>query len=73
MPRMRGRDVRAILFCLLTAIALFVVAYLLSRSYLASVALTGGYVAWLLTRPRMQRVMRRLNGAPDWSGYYRDE
>lgn len=73
MSAMRGRDVRAILFCVTTTLALLAIVYLLLRSYLATIALVGAYDAWLLTRPRMLRVFRRLRGEPDWSGYYKDD
>ncbi|HEV2531235.1 hypothetical protein [Phenylobacterium sp.] len=70
---MRARDVRAIAFWLTSSLVLLVGAYLVSRSVIASVALTGAYNAWLLTRPRMRRVVRRLRGETvDFSGYYMD-
>lgn len=67
---MRARDVRAITFCTVSTLVLLVGATLLTGSYLVSLALTGAYDAWLLTRPRMLRVFRRLRGEPDWSGYF---
>lgn len=70
---MRARDLRAIVFCVTTTIALFVVSYLMFRSYLGTLALVGAYDAWLLTRPRMLRVFRRLRGEPDWSGYFKND
>lgn len=70
---MRRRDVQAIVFCVLSTLALFAVLYLVTGSYFGSLALVAAYDAWLLTRPRMQRVIRRLRGAPDWSGYYKDD
>lgn len=73
MPRMRARDVRAILFCVVTTAALFAVAFVFTRNYVASLGLTGAWAAWVLTRPRMIRVMRRLRGDPDWSGYFRND
>ncbi len=72
MSRMRGRDARAIAFCVVTTFLLLAAAYVLSRNYIASVALGGAWVAFLLTRPRMRRVVRRLRGDVDWSGYYDD-
>lgn len=73
MPRLRPRDVRAILFSLVTSVALLVLTWLLSRSVLASAALTAAYDAWLFTRPRMRRVVRRLRGETvDFTGYYQD-
>jgi hypothetical protein len=70
---MRARDLRAIVFCVGTTLALFFVSYLLFQSVIASLALAGAAAAWLVTRPRMQRVMRRLRGDPDWSGYFRND
>ncbi len=70
---MRARDVRAVVFCIVTATALMVLSYLALKMSLVTLALTGGYLAWLLTRPRMTRVMRRLRGGPDWSGYFKNQ
>lgn len=70
---MRPRDVRAIAFCVVTTAALMALAFLLSRNYLLSLGLTAAYDALILTRPRMQRVFRRLRGDPDWSGYYKND
>ena len=70
---MRARDVRAIVFCTVTSLLLLVVSYVAFRSVLGSVALVGAYDAWLLTRPRMVRVIRRLRGDPDWSGYFKND
>ena len=67
---MRARDVRAIAFCVVTTLAVLAGLTLALHSYLAAIALTVAYDAWLLTRPRMLRVMRRLRGDPDWSGYF---
>ena len=70
---MRARDVRAIGFWLASSLVLLVGVYLLSRSVIAAVALIAAYNAWLLTRPRMRRVLRRLRGETvDFSGYYLD-
>jgi hypothetical protein len=70
---MRARDIRAIAFCAITSLLLLVVSYLAFRSVFGSVALVGAYAAWLLTRPRMLRVIRRLRGDPDWSGYFKND
>ena len=70
---MRARDVRAIAFCSISSLVLLVGTLLIVNSYVVSLALTAAYVAWLLTRPRMQRVIGRLRGDPDWSGYFSDE
>jgi hypothetical protein len=67
---MRARDVRAIAFCVVTVAVLFAALIVLLHVYLVALALTGAYAAWLLTRPRMIRVFRRLRGDPDWSGYF---
>jgi len=67
---MRARDVRAITFCIATTLVLMLGAMFVSRSLLVSLALTAAYDAWLLSRPRMIRVFRRLRGEPDWSGYF---
>lgn len=70
---MRARDARAISFCVATTLVLMAATYVLSRSVIATAALAGAWLAFVLTRPRMQRVIRRLRGDVDWSGYYRDE
>ena len=70
---MRGRDVRAISFCVATTVVLAGIVYVLSRSVIITAALVGAWLAFVLTRPRMQRVIRRARGDVDWSGYYRDE
>jgi hypothetical protein len=67
---MRRRDARAILFCVTTTMVVLVISYLAFLSYIVSLALTGAWAAFVLTRPRMQRVFRRLRGEPDWSGYF---
>ena len=70
---MRPRDVRAIAFWLLSSLVLLVGVYLGLRSVIAAAALTGAWNAWLLTRPRMRRVFRRLRGeTTDFTGYYLD-
>jgi threonine/homoserine/homoserine lactone efflux protein len=71
---MRARDVRAIAFWLSSSLVLLVGAYLATTSVIAAVALTAAYNAWLLTRPRMRRVFRRLRGedVTGFSGYYLD-
>lgn len=70
---MRPRDVRAIAFWIVSTLLLVAVTGLLLRSYVISLALAAAYNAWLLTRPRMIRVFRRLRGEPDWSGYYQNK
>ena len=70
---MRARDVRAIAFCAITAVLVLVVSFLAFRSVLGSVALTAAWLGVVLTRPRMLRVIRRLRGDPDWSGYFKND
>lgn len=73
-PRsIRPRDLRAILFCALTSVAVVLVSYLALKSVIVTAALVAAWLCWLLTRPRMRRVIRRLRGEPSgWSGYYWD-
>jgi hypothetical protein len=54
--------------------AVLVVAYLGVHSWPISAVVAGAYAAWLLTRPRMIRVFRRLRGDTilEWGGYYED-
>lgn len=70
---MRPRDLRAILFCAATILVVFALSAVLLRNYLATIALTAAWAALVLTRPRMQRVFRRLRGEPDWSGYFKND
>ncbi|HEY8615172.1 hypothetical protein [Phenylobacterium sp.] len=70
---MRARDLRAILFCAATTVLLFAVSGLAFRNWLVTLALTGAWAAFVLTRPRMLRVMRRLRGEPDWGGYFKND
>jgi len=67
---MRARDVRAIGFCVATTVVLLAGLLVLLHSLAVALGLTVAYAAFLLTRPRMIRVMRRLNGEPDWGGYF---
>jgi hypothetical protein len=71
---MRRRDATAIAFCAITITGLLVASLLLLDNDLVAAAITLAYAAWVLTRPRMIRVMRRLRGEPtsSWSAYYRD-
>ncbi|RAK50935.1 hypothetical protein [Phenylobacterium deserti] len=69
---MRPRDARAILFVVTTSLLVLILSLVLLRNYLASLAILGAWLAIVMTRPRMLRVMRRLRGEPDWSGYYKD-
>ena len=70
---MRARDLRAISFFLFSTAALLVVVRL-AAGWVPAVAVTLAYAVWLLTRPRMVRVMRRLRGETvDRSGYFWNE
>ena len=70
---MRPRDARALAFCAFTILALAAVSFALSQDYLVAGGLTMAYAAFILTRPRMLRVYRRLRGEPDWGGYFKDD
>ena len=70
---MRARDVHAIWFCVISMLVLLVGSLLLAHNLIISLALTAAYGVLVLTRPRMVRVMRRLKGEPDWSGYFDNE
>ncbi len=70
---MRARDVRAISFWLSSSLVLLFGVYAATRSVIAAAALAAAYNAWLLTRPRMRRVFRRVRGENmDFTGYYID-
>ncbi len=69
---MRRRDVRAILFCVVSAAVVFAVSYLLFTDWMVSALLLAAYLVFVLTRPRMRRVRSRLRGDPDWSHYIQD-
>ena len=72
---MRPRDVRAILFWTVsTAVLILLSQALLHRWVLTGVA-AAAYNAWLLSRPRMIRVFRRLSGqrtGERYGGYFQD-
>jgi hypothetical protein len=70
---MRARDIRAIAFCIITTLMLLVVAFIYTGNYPLAVLLTAAWAAFILTRPRMLRVFRRMRGEADWSGYYRND
>ena len=70
---MRPRDARALTFCAVTILALAALSFALSQSYAVAAGLTGAYAVFILTRPRMLRVWRRLRGEPDWGGYFKDD
>lgn len=69
---MRARDVRAIVFWFTTTVLLIMLSYVLTGSVIVTAALGLAYNAYLLTRPRARRVVGRLRGDVDWSGYYQD-
>lgn len=69
---MRPRDARALAFCAVTILGLAATTFALSQSYVVALGLAGAYGAFILTRPRMLRVYRRLRGEPDWGGYFKD-
>jgi len=71
---MRARDVRAIAFWITSSLVLLVGVYVVTGGVIAAAAVTGAYNAWLLTRPRMRRVFRRMRGETTngFSGYYMD-
>lgn len=69
---MRARDVRALLFCFTSTALVLIVAYVVLHILLAAIGLAIAYLAVVMTRPRMIRVMRRVRGEPDWSGYFKN-
>ena len=71
---MRARDIRAIAFCILSTAALAAVGEFALHRWIVVVAMVAAYDAWLLTRRRMVRVIRRLRGEQvgGWSSYYQD-
>ena len=62
MSAVRARDLRAIGFCLITIPMVFVVVDAVLGRLLVSVAVAAAYACFILTRPRMIRVFRRLSG-----------
>jgi hypothetical protein len=69
---MRPRDARAILFWIATTVALILAVEAAIHRWLIAVIVAAAYNAWLLSRPRMIRVFRRLRGER-WertSGYF---
>lgn len=69
---MRARDVQAVVFAVVSTCVIMIFSYAMLQTFLVTAAFTGSYLIWLLTRPRMMRLMRRARGAPDWSGYFRN-
>lgn len=75
MRAIRARDFRAILFCVVTSLLIAAGVFLVAHSVIVAAALTGAWLAWLLSRRRMRRVIRRLRGEPEddgWGGYFRN-
>jgi hypothetical protein len=73
MLRLRARDIRALVFVGASSLALLVGTYFALRSVIVAAALTAAWLAWVLTRPRLRRVIKRLRGESDgWTGYYLD-
>jgi hypothetical protein len=70
---MRERDIQALAFCAVSTAALLAFLLLATRNLLTACALTAAYDAWLLTRPRMIRVFRRMRGEKlERGSYYKD-
>ena len=69
---MRLRDARAILFWIATSIGLFLALQAGFHLWPVSLLAVAAYNAWLLSRPRMIRVFRRLRGEryERTSGYF---
>jgi hypothetical protein len=59
---MRARDARAIAFCFLSSVLLLAGVQFLVQSWLITAPLVAAYDVWLLTRPRMMRLFRRVRG-----------
>ncbi len=74
MARIRRRDIHAVAFCLVSISAVCGIIALVSGNWIYTLAVTGIFTAWLLTRARMVRVIRRLRGETvgGWSDYYRE-
>ena len=69
---MRPRDARAILFWIASTLALILAMEAAFHNWMLTGIVTAAYNAWLLSRPRMVRVFRRLGGER-WertSGYF---
>jgi hypothetical protein len=59
---MRPRDARAILFWIASTIALVIALQAALHNWMLTGITVAVYNAWLLSRPRMIRVLRRLRG-----------
>jgi hypothetical protein len=69
---MRPRDIRAIWFCVITTVIVLLGSAVLLSNVSASFALGAAYAVFIATRPRMQRVRRRLRGDSNWGDYYQN-
>ncbi len=74
MARLRPRDIRGIAFCAVIIPAVYITAAMTLHNQLYAFALTVLASVWLLSRPRMLRMYRRLRGesASGWGNYYQD-
>lgn len=70
--RLRGRDIRALAFCVVCVLTLFAVTLVVFDDWLRAVAATAAGSVVLLLNPRIARVRRRLFGGVSWEGYYKD-
>lgn len=70
--QLRSRDVRAILFCVLSATLLAGALLAWLPHPAIDLGLVAAYILYLLSRPRMRRVMARLQDKPSWRGYFRN-
>ena len=59
---MRPRDARALLFWIASTVALILALQLGAHNWMLTAIAAAAYNAWLLSRPRMIRVFRRLRG-----------
>jgi hypothetical protein len=59
---MRPRDARALLFWVASTVAVILAVQAGLRNWLLTAIAVAAYNAWLLSRPRMIRMFRRLRG-----------
>jgi hypothetical protein len=55
-----------------SAAVLGTVAFLATRNVLIDLAIVIAYALFLLSRPRVKRVVARLKDDPSWRAYYRN-
>ncbi len=73
MPVIRGRDVRSLAFCVATILLVYALATAVFGDQTIAAPAAAAYAAFILTRPRMIRVYRRLRGERlERSGYYKN-